>query len=313
MRARPLSPAVGCAIAALLAARLLAQQPPVTDNRLFHSGIEITSITATVTDRDGHPVTGLPREAFEVYEDGVLQTITQFTRERVPIGVGVLLDVSDSMFGKRMDDARSAVDTLLFDLLDQADEFFVMAFNHKPRPLTGWTHERGDVRHALAGLRPSGGTAIYDAILEALPLIEARTRQRAAILVISDGADTASTATLREVRPALRRSDTFVYAIAIDSPDRQPINTRVNPAALREITSESGGRTEIVQNSTQLEEAAARIAEELNSQYVLGYSPPRGADGQFHSLRVRVTGADQKVRARNGYVATPAGRKRSQY
>ena len=313
MRARAVSPALACAIAALLAARLLAQQPPVTDNRLFHSGIEITTITATVTDRDGHPVTGLPREAFEVYEDGVLQTITQFTRERVPIGVGVLLDISDSMFGRRMDDARSAVDTLLFDLLAQDDEFFVMAFNHKPRPLTGWTHERGDVRHALAGLRPSGGTAIYDAILEALPLIDARTRQRAAILVISDGADTASTATLREVRPALRRSDTFVYAIAIDSPDRQPINTRVNPAALREITSESGGRTEIVQNSTQLDQAAERIAEELNSQYVLGYTPPRGADGQFHSLRVRVTGADQKVRARNGYVATPAGRKRSQY
>jgi Ca-activated chloride channel family protein len=312
VRAPVTRPALACAIAAIVAARLLAQQPPVTDHRLFHSGIEITSITATVTDRDGHPVTGLSREAFEVYEDGVLQTITQFTRERVPIGVGVLLDISDSMFGKRMDDARAAVDTLLFDLLDSADEFFVMAFNHRPRALTGWTHEAGDVRHALAGLRPSGGTAIYDAILEALPLIDARTRQRAAILVISDGADTASTATLRELRPALRRSDTFVYAIAIDSPDRQPINTRVNPAALRDITSESGGRTEIVQNSTQLEEAAARIAEELNSQYVLGYTPPRGADGQFHSLRVRVTGADQKVRARNGYVATPASRKRSQ-
>jgi VWFA-related protein len=305
-------PALACAIAALVAVRLLAQQPPVTDNRLFHSGIEITSITATVTDRDGHPVTGLSREAFEVYEDGVLQTITQFTRERVPIGVGVLLDISDSMFGKRMDDARAAVDKLLFDLLDAADEFFVMAFNHRPRALTGWTHEPGDVRHALAGLRPSGGTAIYDAILEALPLIDARTRQRAAILVISDGADTASTATLRELRPALRRSDTFVYAIAIDSPDRQPINTRVNPAALREITAESGGRTEIVQNSAQLDEAAARIAEELNAQYVLAYTPPRGADGQFHSLRVRIRGSDDKVRARNGYVATPSRRPRSQ-
>ena len=165
-----------------------------------------------------------------------------------------------------------------------------MAFNHRPHPLTGWTREQGDVRHALAGLRPSGGTAIYDAILEALPLIEKRTRQRAAILVISDGADTASTATLRELRPALLRSDAFVYAIAIDSPDRQPINTRVNPAALREITAESGGRTEIVQNSAQLDEATARIAEELNSQYVLGYTSPRGADGQFHSLRVRVAG-----------------------
>jgi VWFA-related protein len=110
----------------------------------------------------------------------------------------------------------------------------------------------------------------------------------------------------------MHRSDSFVYAIAIDSPERQPINTRVNPAALREITAENGGRTEIVQNSAQLDEAAARVAEELNSQYVIGYSSPRGADGQFHSLRVRVTTADYRVRARNGYVATPAARKRSQ-
>jgi Ca-activated chloride channel family protein len=303
-------PALAGVIAAVVAVRVIAQQPPVVDKHPFQSGIEITSITATVTDKEGHPVTGLPQEAFEIYEDGVRQTVTQFTRERVPIGLGVLLDISDSMFGKRMDDARAAVDTLLFDLLDESDEFFVMAFNHKPRPLTGWTHERGDVRHALAGLRPSGGTAIYDAILEALPIIDARTRQRAALLVISDGADTASTASLREVRPALRRSDTFVYAIAIDSPERQPINTRVNAAALREITGESGGRTEIVQNSAQLDEAATRIAEELNSQYVLGYTPPRGADGQFHSLRVRTTNGDYKVRARAGYVATPGIRKR---
>ena len=311
MRARVPRPALSILIAALAAAPLPAQQPPVTDNRLFQSGIEITSITATVTDHEGHPVTGLAREKFEVWEDGVLQTITQFTRERVPIGLGLLLDCSDSMYGKRIDDARAAVDRFLFDLLSPADEFFLMAFNHTPRTLTGWTREQGDVRHALAALRPSGGTAIYDAILEALPLIEKRNRQRAAILVISDGADTASTATLRELRPALRRSDTFVYAIAIDSPDRQPINTRVNPAALREITAESGGRTEIVQNSAQLDEAAARIAEELNGQYVLGFTSSHGADGQFHSLRVRVAGSDDRVRARNGYVATPRGRKRS--
>jgi Ca-activated chloride channel homolog len=299
-----------CALAALAAAHLIAQQPPIADSRLFQSGIEVTSITATVTDRDGHPIADLPREKFEVFEDGVLQTVTQFTRERVPIGLGVLLDISDSMFGKRMDDARAAVDTFLFELLDPADEFFVMAFNHRPRALTGWTREQGDVRHALAGLRPSGGTAIYDAILDALPLIDKRTRQRAALLVISDGADTASTATLHELRPALRRSDTFVYAIAVDSPDRQPINTRVNAAALRDITAETGGRTEIVQNSAQIQEAAARIAEELNSQYVLGYTPPRGPDGQYHSLRVRIAGSDDRVRARQGYVATPP-RKRS--
>ena len=317
MRAPFARPALACLlaplVAALVAARLLAQNPPVKDNRLFQSGIEITSITASVTDRAGHPVAGLAREAFEVYEDGVLQTITQFTRERVPIGLGVLLDCSDSMYGKRMEDARAAVDRFLFELLDPGDEFFLMTFNHRPRALTGWTREQADVRHALAGVRPTGGTAIYDAIIEALPLIDRRTRQRAAILIISDGADTASTTTLRELRPALLRSDTFVYAIAIDSPDRQPINTRVNPATLREITAESGGRTEIVQTSSQLDEAVARIAEELNSQYVLGYTSSHGADGQFHSLRVRVPGSDDRVRARNGYVATPLGRTRRNY
>ena len=270
------------------AATLLAQtQPPLKDDRPFQSGIEITSITATVTDRDGRLITDLPQDAFEVYEDGIRQTITQFSRQRVPIGLGVLLDISDSMFGKRIHDARAAVDRFLFDLLDPADEFFLMAFNHTPRLSTGWTRAQADVQKALAALKPSGGTAIYDAILDALPLLERRERQRGALLVISDGADTASTMTLRDVRAALLRTDAFVYAIAIDSPDRQAINTRVNPQALREITNESGGRTEIVQTSAELTGATARIAEELNSQYLLGYTSPRGADGKFHSLRVR--------------------------
>ena len=69
----------------------------------------------------------------------------EFTNERVPVGLGLLLDVSDSMFGKRIKDARAAVDRFLFDLLDPSDEFFVFAFNHRPRPLTGWTHAQQEV------------------------------------------------------------------------------------------------------------------------------------------------------------------------
>ena len=304
---------VAAVLAVCAATALMAQQPPIVDSRRFQSGIEVTSITATVTDRDGHLITGLERSAFEVFEDGTRQTITQFTRERVPVGLGVLLDNSDSMFGKRIEDARAAVDRFLFDLLDPADEFFLMAFNHRPRPLTGWTRAQPDLQRALAGIRPNGGTSIYDAIVDALPLLEARTRPRGALVVISDGADTASTVSLRELRSALLRTDAFVYAIAIDPPERQAINTRVNPQTLREITAETGGRTEIVQSSSQLVEATAQIALELNSQYVLGYTSPRGADGQFHTLRVRIAGADYRVRARNGYVATTAGRKRSQH
>ena len=293
--------AMGAAIvAAPLVARLQGQQPPVRDNRPFKSGVEIISIAATVTDAEGHLVTGLPRDVFEVFEDGERQDVTQFTNERVPLGLGLLLDISDSMFGKRIKDARAAVERFLFDLLDPSDEFFVFAFNHKARPLTGWTQLRAEVQRALAGVQPSGGTAIYDAILEALPLIAKRNRQRAAILVISDGADTASNAAQRDVAAALLRSDAFVYAIAIDSPERQAINTRVNVETLRQITADSGGRTEVVHNSEDLTDATARIAQELNSQYVLGYSSTHPSDGRFHSIRVRASG--YRVAARRGYV-----------
>ena len=120
-------------------------------------------------------------------------------------------------------------------------------------------------------------------------MIGKRTRERAALLVISDGADTASDTSVGEVRTSLLRSDAFVYAIAIDSPKRQAINTRVNAAALGEITGQSGGRTEVVQDMEGLHAATARIAEELNSQYVMAYASPRATDGKYHSIRVRVT------------------------
>jgi Ca-activated chloride channel family protein len=281
------------------------QQPPLRDDKPFRTAIELTSVTVTVRDADGRLAPDLPREMFEVYEDGVPQAISQFTNERVPIGLGVLLDISDSMFGRRIEDARATVDRFLFDLLDRQDEFFIVAFNHLPHVVTGWTNTPDVVRDALDRLRPSGGTAAYDAVLAALPLVARRHRQRGALLIVSDGADTASTATLRDVGVALHRSDAFVYALAIDSPDQQPINTRVNPTTLREITDQSGGRTEVVQTSADLMAASARIAEELNHQYLLGYAPAHGADGKFHSIRVRVKSNDYKVRARSGYVAVP--------
>ena len=293
------------AFAALTSVGIVAQSSqPLRDQRLFRSSIELTSISATVTDRDGRLISDVARDDFEVYEDGQLQTISQFSHERVPVGLGVLIDISDSMFGKRIQDARAAVDRFLFDLLDPQDEFFLVAFNHKPRGLTPWTRERDEVRRALDGLRPTGGTAIYDAIFEALPTLDRRTRERAALLIISDGADTASNATLRDVRSALLRSDVFVYAIAIDSADAKAINARVNVDALRDITNQSGGRTEVVRNSADLADATARIADELNSQYLIGYTSPKGADGAYHSIRVRIAGTDYRVRARNGYVAT---------
>ncbi len=282
---------------------LVAQDQPLRTRRTFRTGVEVTSVTVTVLDAQGRLVRGLGRDAFDVFEDGEPQNVSQFIGERVPVSLGIALDTSDSMFGVRLVEARAALDRFMFDLLDREDEFFVMAFNHAPHLLTDWTADPHVVRPALDALHPSGATAAYDAIVASLPLFDRRNRPRAALLVISDGADTASDATVRDVKNALFRSDAFVYAIAIDAKATQAINTRINPQTLRAITDQSGGRTEVVMTTADLEDATARIAEELRSQYLLGYSSTHGADGRFHSIRVRVRDKDFTVRARNGYVA----------
>jgi len=304
-------PGLGPALVLLTGAAasvLFAQGQILRDPHIFRSGVDLTGINATVRDADGHLVTGLSSEDFEVFEDGDPQAITQFSSERVPISMGVLLDTSDSMYGRRIKDARAAVERFLFDLLDAEDEYFVMAFNHRPHVLTSWTSAPDVVRHALNGVKPVGGTAAYDAVLASLPMFGKRSRERAALVIISDGADTASDVSPRDLHSALARTDVFVYAIAIDSPERRTINTGVNPTSLREITDDSGGRTEIVRSSDELADATARIADELNHQYLMAYVSRRSGDGQYHSLRVRVRGKDYKVRARNGYVATPVRR-----
>jgi Ca-activated chloride channel family protein len=216
----------------------------------------------------------------------------------------VLLDISDSMYGQRLADARAAVERFLFELLDPADEFCVLAFNNEPRLLTLWTRSHEAITQALSGLIPFGATGMYDAVIAALPLMETRARERAALLIISDGADTASDATLHDVRTALLRSDSFAYAIAIDPPARRAINTGVNVSALTDLTNGSGGRTEVVHDTADLIDASARIADELNKQYLLGYASSRALDGKYHSIRVHAVSPAYRVRARNGYVAS---------
>ena len=279
------------------AGALAPQQTPL------RSSVELTVVTATVRDANGKLVTGLSKEAFEVYEDGERLPIAQFTNERVPLGLGLLLDVSDSMFGRRIKDAEDAVERFLLHLLPSTDAFFVIAFNHETRLLFGWKSDAAGVHEALEKLHPTGSTAIYDAILAAIPFLENRPRERAALVLITDGADTASDATMHDLRPALVRTDAFVYAVGIDTPEPQPIAQRVNVGALNEITGQSGGRTEVVRDTAALESATASIAEELNSQYVLGYSSKHPGDGQYHSIRVRALDPTYKVRARAGYVA----------
>jgi VWFA-related protein len=270
----------------------------------FRGRIDIVQVTVAVTDSDGRLVTGLTRNDFQIFEDGNEQEITQFTDARVPVSLGVLLDASDSMRGQPIVDARGALDRFVGELLLGEDEALVATFNHRARLATPWTMPPSKTRNALESLKPSGGTAIWDALASTAKIFEQRNHVRAAMVVISDGADTASDHSLLQALEDIRRSDALVYAIAIDSADARE-STRVNPDALREITGLTGGYTEVVRAASDLGPATARIADELNKQYTLGYASSRPPDGTWRSIRVRVRDGRYLARARRGYYALP--------
>ena len=293
--------AAGLCLTGTLPARAGAQRPIDLRGRGFRGGAELVVTPVTVRDGNGRLVSTLQQDDFSIEEDGVLQPIAQFTRERVPVSLALAIDISDSMRGQRMADAREALAMFLDDLLAPEDEAALIGFNHDAHVLASWTTQRAALRSKLDDIRPSGGTALYDAVAAALPLFESRSHPRAALLLVSDGADTASDISVTALKQTLVRSDVFLYAIAIDSPTARA-STRVNPYTLTELAAQGGGYSETITSATQLGPATARIADELNHQYMLGYAPttPGGGRDSYHSVRVKVTTLEYKVRARRG-------------
>jgi VWFA-related protein len=293
---------LGCLILlALMAVPVSARQMVDARSKNFRSSSELVTTAVTVRDAEGRLVTDLEQKDFIIEEDGVPQPIAQFTKERVPISLSLTLDISDSMRGQRFADARAALAHFVDSLLAPDDEAALVGFNHEARLYGAWTTERTNLRARLDGITPSGGTAMYDAVDVSVPLFDARQHPRAAILLVSDGADTASDATPTQLKQKLNRSDIFLYAIGIDSLDARN-STRINPFTLQELTSQGGGYTEIIRSTAELGGATERIAEELNNQYLLGYAPVKRGDGRYHTIRVRVTNDSYRVRARRGVV-----------
>ena len=288
-------------LVSLLAVPLPARQTVDGRARAFRSASELVTTAVTVRDADGRLVTTLEQKDFIIEEDGVAQPITQFTKERVPVSLSLTLDVSDSMRGVRIADARVALSHFLDKLLAAEDEAALVGFNHEARLYGAWAIERAGMRARLDAINPSGGTAMYDAIDVSLPLFDSRQHPRAAILLVSDGADTASDTTPTILKQKLNRSDVFLYAIGIDTLDARN-STRINPYTLQELTSQGGGYTEIIRSTTELGPATERIAEELNNQYVIGYTPATRGDGKYHTIRVKTTNDTYRVRARRGVV-----------
>ncbi len=323
-------------VTAVLGGSLLAQERQSGQSFSFRTSVDLVSVNATVTDRNGHFVPGLRAEDFAVLEDGERQTITQFETERVPVSLGIVLDTSGSMSGEKMTAAREAIGRFV-DLLGPDDEMFLYRFDSRPMLVQGWTEDRRTLMRRLGSVTPTGGTALYDAVAEAIPLAASGTRRKKALVVISDGNDTNSEIQLSEVRQLIRESEVMVYAIGIDGssgtgstrspapptlplpwpglpwPGRRPqppartprggMNERVNVQALRMLSDDSGGRTEIVEGARNLDQATSGIASELSQQYFLGYVSTRPKDGRWHDITVQVRRGSYQVRARRGYVA----------
>src|SRR5678809_1743112 len=182
----------------------------------FKSGVELVNVTATVSDDNGHFVTGLTKDDFSIYEDGQPQDISQFSNERVPVSLGLLLDTSGSMTPEKMSSARQAIDRFIFDLLGKDDELFFMQFASVPDLLQGWTFDRRAISRAVGQVSAAGGTAMYDAIARALPIAADGRNQKKAILVISDGNDTNSRTSVGELRNMIRESEVMVHAQRVD-------------------------------------------------------------------------------------------------
>jgi len=348
----------GIAVAVVTATGQQREDPQVFR---FKTGIELINVTATVTDGSGRFVSGLRKEDFRLFENGEEQEITHFNSERVPVSLGLVVDTSGSMEGEKWIAARQALNRFLFQLLDREDEVFLYRFDNVPELIEGWTTNRERIATGLARIRPRGATSMYDAVAEAIPLAQTGRHRKKALVVISDGNDTNSRTTVRELKQMIRESEILVYALGIDSqaitsagggwpqgpittppqgprmpiplpfpiPGRRPpapppprtpptpippvgggvtrnrLDDRVNVAALRDMTDDSGGRTEIVRTARDLEPATSSVADELSKQYYLGY-PARGKrDGQWHAIRVEVRNGHHLVRARRGYVASP--------
>ena len=288
-----------------------AAQAPEPDGRdgVFRTGVELVNVAATVTDARGRFVDGLTKDDFRVYEDGEPVEITQFDNERVPVSLGIALDTSGSMDYRKMEAARNALDRFLYDLLGPDDEIFLYRFDDRPVLLQDWTTSRDHLSRAVRDIRGLGGTALYDAVAESVQRIAEGRHRKKALLIISDGNDTSSRTNYWDVPSLIRRTEALVYAIGIDASAQQRLERiggrGVDGRALRELTDDSGGRTEIIHNADDLDPATAGVARELSRQYQLAYPARNAGDGRWHGIRVEVPNPDHRVRARRGYVAAP--------
>ena len=293
-----LSSGLALAVALLLAVTVSAQQPT------FRSGTQVVSLFTTVLDAENHLVPDLAQTDFEVLDNDKPQPLVVFRSENLPITAIVMLDTSGSMTGT-ISLLKAAAEQFLIRLLPD-DKATVGAFNDKIELNAGFTNNRDKLVSQVKDLDFGNGTRLFDAINESLDALSA-VEGRRVILVFTDGDDTSSRIGRGAVLDRARADEVMVYAIGLQSEyfDGARMVRSKPDSSLKRIADETGGGYFELKKTADLGPTFSRVAQELHSQYVLGFEAKQ-LDGKVHKLAVKMKQPGMTARARRSYVATAA-------
>ena len=294
------------ALAAALGSSLLSadQQPS------FRSAIDVVSMNVTVTDSTNRYVTDLTEKDFEIFEDGVKQELTLFNRSNLPVALSLLIDTSSSM-EDRMTTAQDAAIGFIRKLRP-SDMGEVIGFDSRAEVLQKFTSNPQELEQAIRKTVAGGSTSLNNALyislkgLKKIPVRQEEEIRRQAIVLLSDGEDTSSLVSFDDVLDLARRSETAIYAIGLmeDGSGTQSKGFREATYALRQLTTDTGGRAFFPADIKSLASVYGQIYDELSSQYTIGYTSknPR-RDGAWRRLVVRVARPNVQARTKQGYFA----------
>jgi len=286
-----------------------ASQAPADRQRpSFRSGIDIVSLNVTVTDSAAHYVTDLDENDFSVFEDGSKQNITFFSRRQQPIALSLLLDSSASM--EQHIATLQAAATNFVQRLKPNDIAQVIDFDSRVEIRQGFTSNKGDLQTAIEQTTAGGSTSLHNAIYIALKelrkvkAVNEEDVRRQALILFSDGEDTSSLVSAEEVLDLAKRSETAIYTIALRGADSQAKGFREAEFMMRTLAQETGGRAFFPAKIEDLTGVYAQIADELASQYTLGYtSGNQRRDGAWRRIVVQLARPNITPRTKKGYYA----------
>lgn len=288
---------VVCSLAIIPATAQNPSPPPATQEpdaasrraKSIIIDVDLVLVNVTVTDPYNRLVTGLEMENFRIYEDKDEQEVSHFSSEDVPISIGVIFDMSNSMSNK-IDKARLAA-VQFFKTANPQDEFFLVSFNDRAQLVSRFTSSVEELQTRLMYTATKGRTALLDAIYLGLSQMRGARNTKRALLIISDGGDNHSRYNESDIKNFVKESDVQLYGVGIYDPlgYRRSGEESLGPSLLSELTELTGGRTFGVENLNELPDIASKISMELRNQYVVGYRPAnKNRDGKWRKIKIKL-------------------------